>query len=103
MESLGKEKDLSGNVVNQGIAVFGNKGSTDQHSYVQQLREGILNFFVTFIEVLKDRNGKSTAVDPGVTSGDYLEGFFLGTRQALYENNRESITLTIKQVTHAAV
>ena len=28
MESLGKEKDLDGNVVNQGIAVYGNKGST---------------------------------------------------------------------------
>ena len=51
MESLGKEKDLEGNVVHQGIAVYGNKGSTDQHAYVQQLREGVPNFFVTFIEV----------------------------------------------------
>ena len=52
MESLGKEKDLTGKVVNQGICVFGNKGSTDQHAYVQQLRDGINNFFVIFIEVL---------------------------------------------------
>jgi glucose-6-phosphate isomerase len=36
MESLGKEKDLQGNIVHQGIAVYGNKGSTDQHAYVQQ-------------------------------------------------------------------
>ncbi|MFP6901290.1 MAG: glucose-6-phosphate isomerase, partial [Opitutales bacterium] len=50
MESLGKENDLAGNVVHQGIAVYGNKGSTDQHAYLQQLREGIPNFFVTFIE-----------------------------------------------------
>src|SRR5881227_867584 len=98
MESLGKEKDLDGKVVNQGIAVFGNKGSTDQHSYVQQLREGILNFFVTFIEVLQDRQGKSLMVEPNVTSGDYLEGFFLGTRQALHENGRESITISIPEV-----
>ncbi len=55
MESLGKEKDLAGNVVRQGIAVYGNKGSTDQHAYVQQLRDGVLNFFVTFIEVRQDR------------------------------------------------
>ena len=55
MESLGKEKDLDGNVVHQGIAVYGNKGSTDQHAYVQQLRDGVPNFFVTFIEVRKDR------------------------------------------------
>src|SRR5256714_5069225 len=41
MESLGKEKDLDGNIVHQGIAVYGNKGSTDQHAYVQQLRDGI--------------------------------------------------------------
>ncbi len=103
MESLGKEKDLDGKVVNQGIAVFGNKGSTDQHSYVQQLREGILNFFVTFIEVLHDRNTKSLLVEPEVTSGDYLEGFLLGTRQALHENGRESVTITIKSVSPFSV
>ncbi|MGA7936339.1 MAG: glucose-6-phosphate isomerase, partial [Kovacikia sp.] len=53
MESLGKEKDLDGNTVHQGIAVYGNKGSTDQHAYVQQLRDGVPNFFATFIEVLE--------------------------------------------------
>lgn len=98
MESLGKEKDLDGNVVHQGIAVYGNKGSTDQHAYVQQLREGVANFFATFIEVLEDRHGPSTEIDPGVTSGDYLSGFLQGTRQALYENHRDSITVTIPQV-----
>src|ERR1043166_8989801 len=98
MESLGKERDRDGKAVNQGIAVYGNKGSTDQHAYVQQLRDGLNNFFVTFIEVLRDRNGASLAVDPEVTSGDYLVGFLLGTRQALYENDRESITLTIREV-----
>ena len=45
MESLGKEKDLDGNIVHQGISVYGNKGSTDQHAYVQQLRDGVANFF----------------------------------------------------------
>jgi len=98
MESLGKEKDLDGKTVYQGIAVYGNKGSTDQHAYVQQLREGVANFFATFIEVLEDRNGASPEIDPGVTSGDYLSGFLQGTRQALYENHRDSITVTIPQV-----
>jgi glucose-6-phosphate isomerase len=98
MESLGKELDLQGNVVNQGIAVYGNKGSTDQHAYVQQLREGVNNFFVTFIEVLKDRNDGSMDVEPGITSGDYLQGFFLGTRDALTEKNRHSITITVNEV-----
>jgi glucose-6-phosphate isomerase len=98
MESLGKEKDLDGNVVYQGIAVYGNKGSTDQHAYVQQLREGVPNFFATFIEVLEDRQGESIEVEPAATSGDFLSGFLQGTRQALYENQRDSITITIPQV-----
>jgi glucose-6-phosphate isomerase len=103
MESLGKEKDLDGKVVNQGIAVYGNKGSTDQHAYVQQLREGINNFFATFIEVLRDREGASLEVEPGTTSGDYLQAFLLGTRSALAENERESITITIDEVTPETV
>ena len=98
MESLGKELDLQGRVVNQGIAVYGNKGSTDQHAYVQQLREGVNNFFVTFIEVLRDRAGASLEVDPGVTCGDYLQGFLLGTREALGEKGRVSVTVTIPDV-----
>jgi glucose-6-phosphate isomerase len=98
MESLGKEKNLDGKVVHQGIAVYGNKGSTDQHAYVQQLREGVNNFFVTFIEVLKDRDGASMDVEGGATSGDYLSGFYQGTRRALYENDRESISIIIPRV-----
>ncbi len=98
MESLGKEFDLKGNVVNQGIAVYGNKGSTDQHAYVQQLREGVNNFFVTFIEVLKDRDGASFDVEPGVTTGDFLQGFYLGTRDALSEKDRSSISITVADV-----
>jgi len=99
MESLGKELDLAGNVVNQGIAVYGNKGSTDQHAYVQQLREGVNNFFLTFIEVLKDRAADtSLEVEPGVTSGDFLQGFLLGTRDALTEKNRHSVTITVNEI-----
>src|SRR5213079_1055875 len=95
MESLGKEKDLDGQIVHQGIAVYGNKGSTDQHAYVQQLRDGLLNFFVTFIEVRKGRHGAAVEVEDGITSGDYLQGSLRGTRSALYESGRESITVSI--------
>lgn len=103
MESLGKEKDLDGNVVQQGIAVYGNKGSTDQHAYVQQLRDGIPNFFVTFIEVQKNRAADRFEVEKGVTSGDYLHGFLRGTRAALYQNGRESITISISEVNAFAI
>jgi len=98
MESLGKHLDLDGKIADQGIMVLGNKGSTDQHAYVQQLRDGLNNFFVTFIEVLQDRFGPSLMVEPAVTSGDYLNGFLQGSRIALHDNGRESITITIQDV-----
>ncbi|MEY2833742.1 MAG: hypothetical protein RLZZ574_3001, partial [Cyanobacteriota bacterium] len=103
MESLGKEMDLDGKVVNQGIAVYGNKGSTDQHAYVQQLREGVNNFFLTFIEVLEDRSGEYVEIEPDTTSGDYLKGFLLGTRTALNDKQRDSITITIPKVNERIV
>jgi glucose-6-phosphate isomerase len=100
MESLGKELDLDGNKVNQGIAVYGNKGSTDQHAYVQQLRDGVHNFFVTFVEVLHGRDGSPTIeVESGATTGDFLQGFLRGTRTALYEGGRDSMTVSLTKVT----
>jgi glucose-6-phosphate isomerase len=104
MESLGKELDLEGGQVHQGIAVYGNKGSTDQHAFVQQLREGVNNFFVIFVEVLEDREeGAGLEVDPGITSGDYLAGFYLGTRRALHEKGRASLTVTLDRLDAAGL
>jgi glucose-6-phosphate isomerase len=62
------------------------------------LREGVANFFVTFIEVLQDRQGASMQVEEGITSGDFLFGFYQGTRTALYEKGRESLTITVERV-----
>ncbi len=99
MESLGKELDRDGEVVNQGIAVYGNKGSTDQHAYVQQLRDGVNNFFATFIEVRDTRHGvESIEVDPDTLTSDYLQGFLRGTREALSGNDRASMTLSVPEV-----
>ncbi len=95
MESLGKERDLAGRLVRQGLTVYGNKGSTDQHAFVQQLRDGAPDFFVTFVRVLKDRESAGGGVEPGITSGDYLDGLLLGTRRALFESGRPSLTLTL--------
>ena len=68
MESLGKEFDLEGKEVHQGLAVMGNKGTSDQHSYVQQLVGGPSNIFVTCVQVLKDRAGASMEVGEGSCS-----------------------------------
>ena len=97
MESIGKRLDLEGKRVDQGLTVYGNKGSTDQHAYVQQLRDGVPNFFATFIRVL-EAGGEPVEVEPGVSAGDYLHGFLLGTREALADNGRDSMTITIPRV-----
>ena len=99
MESLGKELDLDGKLVHQGLAVYGNKGSTDQHAYIQQLRDGVNNFFACFIEVRKGRDGANIEVDPGITTADYLQGFLRGTRKALHAAGRKSLTISIPEVT----
>lgn len=117
MESLGKRLDRSGEVVHQGIVVYGNKGTTDQHAYVQQLRDGRNDFFATFIEVLQDlspvtlplsnfhgslssalRTSDLEVADGEITSGDYLSGFFQGTRTALQESGRPTLTITLRQL-----
>ena len=103
MESLGKAYDLSGAMVHQGLTVYGNKGSTDQHAYVQQLREGPDDCFVTFLAVREDRRGTSREVEPGITSGDYLHSFWLGTRAALTEAGRRSVSLVLDQFTPRAL
>jgi glucose-6-phosphate isomerase len=99
MESLGKELDRQGNRVLQGLTVLGNKGSTDQHAFVQQLREGRNDFFVNFIEVLHHREDTSIPIEPDVTAGDFLHGFLRGTRTALFEMDRPSITISVREAT----
>jgi glucose-6-phosphate isomerase len=96
MESLGKKLDRDGRVVHQGIAVYGNKGSTDQHAYVQQLRDGVDNFFVTFVEVLEDPSS-IPAID-GSNPGDFLDGFLQGTRAALSDEGRQNLTITLQRL-----
>lgn len=99
MESLGKRFNMEGKVVEQGLTVYGNKGSTDQHAFIQQLREGPDDFFVNFIGILNDRDGDSIEVEEGVTSGDYLIGFLIGTRNSLTDVGRRSLTMILNQLT----
>ena len=98
MESLGKEFDNEGKTVNQGLAVLGNKGTSDQHSYVQQLVAGPENVFVTFVQVLRDRVGGSAMVGESSTSGDYLNAFMLGTKKALESHGKRTMTITVPEV-----
>jgi glucose-6-phosphate isomerase len=96
MESLGKRLDRAGRVVCQGLTVYGHKGATDQHSYVQQLLEGRDDAFVTFIAVDTERDGDPVPLEGGVTLGDRLFANLVATRNALSGQCRGSITITIR-------
>ena len=96
MESLGKELDLDGNKVYQGLNVFGNKGGTDAHAFIQQLNDGRNDFFITFIEVMKD--AMELPVDEQNTMADYLHGFNSGLAAALRNNDRQVIQININDV-----
>jgi glucose-6-phosphate isomerase len=107
MESVGKELDRDGKTVHTGLSVFGNKGSTDQHAFVQQLRDGRNDFFVHFIEVLSDKTAWQSEGEADLYSqkdqddysvSDYLSGFLQGTTEALRDNDRQSITITIDEL-----
>jgi glucose-6-phosphate isomerase len=96
MESIGKERDLDGKLVCQGLNVFGNKGGTDAHAFMQQLNDGKDDFFATFIEVMRD--AMEIEIADGITMGDYLHGFQAGLTKALVSKNRDVISVRITKV-----
>ena len=96
MESLGKALDLDGKEVHQGLNVFGNKGGTDAHAFIQQLNDGRDDFFATFIEVLTD--SKKIAMGDGFAMGDYLHGFLEGLSAALRGKGRQTIQIKLPEL-----
>lgn len=96
MESLGKEFDLDGNAVYQGLNVFGNKGGTDAHAFIQQLNDGRDDFFATFIELMKDAD--TLKITDDINMGDYLHGFLEGLSLALRNKGRQVITIKVPEI-----
>ena len=95
MESLGKADDLDGRRVEQGLVVYGNKGSTDQHAYIQQLR-----WKKRFLRHLH-RGAQNRGQAHGGRAWHHQRRFspFLPwDTPSLHENQRESITLTVSEV-----
>ena len=79
-----------------GGGVFGNKGGTDAHAFIQQLNDGRDDFFATLIEVLSDAG---TVELPGdLTMGDYLHGFMYGLIGSLSGKNRPVISMKIARL-----
>ncbi len=96
MESLGKKLDLDGNVVHQGLNVFGNKGSSDAHAFIQQLNDGRDDFFATLIEILSDAG--TVRLPGGLTMGDYLHGFMYGLIGSLKSKHRPVISMKMSSL-----
>ncbi len=96
MESIGKEFDLDGNPVYQGLNVFGNKGGTDAHAFIQQLNDGRNDFFVTFIEIMKDP--MNVKISDKSSMSDYLHGFQAGLSSALRGKERQVIEMSLREV-----
>jgi glucose-6-phosphate isomerase len=98
MESIGKRYALDGQVVEQGLTVYGYKGSTDQHAYMQQLRDGRNDTLVFFVQSLED-DVQERDLSPAIEAArHYLQGFLLGTRRALEERERPSLLLTMPRI-----
>lgn len=107
-ESLGKELDRDGNVVNAGQTPVKALGVTDQHSQVQLYNEGPFDKVITFLEV------EQFATDitiPHNTSGikdiDFLGGHTMSeltnkelyaTRYNLTRRGRANYTITLDKI-----
>ena len=107
-ESLGKEKNLAGQIVNIGPTPVKALGTTDQHSQVQLYREGPNNKLFTFLQVHK--------FEPDITIGpapktspeleyltnkkmsDLLNSEKLATEYALIQSKRPCLTVTFDSV-----
>lgn len=107
-ESLGKQLDRGGKVVNHGLTPVAALGATDQHSQIQLYNEGPDDKTVTFIEVdafrEKLRVPKAFADMPAVAAmtGHSFEKIIhaerLATAQALAMNGRANGTLHIPKI-----
>ena len=105
-ESIGKEYNLKGQIVNTGITPLPALGATDQHSQLQLFKEGVNDKLLIFINVLNKENsvliGQNLpdAFDylNGKTFDDLLQAEFKGTVQSLTESNRPNVTLEIEKL-----
>ncbi|HEV8637542.1 MAG TPA: glucose-6-phosphate isomerase [Chloroflexota bacterium] len=107
-ESLGKKRDLEGNVVNVGPTPIKALGVTDQHSQVQLYTEGRFDKIVNFVAVERFQNEVQIPAGwPDSPEVNYLGGHTLnelmkvereGTALALAEAGRPSVTFTLPEV-----
>ena len=107
-ESLGKEKDVDGNIVNVGQTPLKCLGATDQHSLIQLFNEGPYDKVITFLEVANYRTdifipaGCDKVPDVNFlcnnTMGTLLSNELYATKYALTKRGRSNFTITLDKV-----
>ena len=107
-ESLGKEKDVDGNLVNVGQTPLKCLGATDQHSLIQLFNEGPYDKVITFLEVANYRTdifipaGCDKVPDVNFlcnnTMGTLLSNELYATKYALTKRGRSNFTITLDKV-----
>ena len=108
-ESLGKQYDVEGNVVNVGQTPVKALGVTDQHSQVQLYAEGPFDKIIVFLGVDEYRETitipktygdmPSLGFLGGVTHNDLIKTEQAATEYALTKANRMNMTITLPKVT----
>ncbi len=108
-ESLGKEKDNDGNIVNFGPTPVKSLGVTDQHSQLQLYREGPYDKIIVILSVEKF---SSTIKIPKFPEEHYLCGHTLNelfkseekaTVVSLTQANRPNLTITLPKIDEESV
>lgn len=107
-ESLGKEKDLKGNIVNTGQTPVKALGATDQHSQIQLYNEGPNDKVITFIRVNKFENDlKIPATYSNISELEYMSNKTINelinaeanaTRITVSGYHRPNVTITLPEV-----
>jgi len=100
MESLGKEYDIDGAIINEGLTVFGGVGTGEQHAFMQQVQKGIPDSLVRFT-YFRERNMDymlNELPPHGTTMGRQLLAFEKGTEAALMSNGRDFITTVYQRL-----
>ncbi|MFA5859943.1 MAG: glucose-6-phosphate isomerase [Elusimicrobiota bacterium] len=104
-ESLGKEKDNNGKIVNVGPTPVKALGVTDQHSQVQLYIEGPYDKVITFLSV--EDFGEKVVIPKNVDPKHYLSGYTFNellkaeedaTRLALTKKQRANCTINLPKI-----
>jgi len=105
-ESIGKEFDLSGNVVNVGPTPLPALGTTDQHSQLQLFKEGPHNKLIIFLYIqnfdqkviIPEINDNNLKYLSNHTFQELIQAEYQATALSLTESNRPNITINLPQL-----